>query len=122
MKSTVTGRIQCQSVPVPEVGSQRSQTAKTSTPTIAIQKFGMLAPSKREQAGDPVEHAAGSPGGDRAGHDGDRERDQHRPEREQVSVVGMACSTRSSAGAFWCSDWPKSKRSEVREVVRRTAR
>jgi arylsulfatase A-like enzyme len=31
-------------LPVPDVGTSRSPTAKTSTPTIAIQKFGRLAP------------------------------------------------------------------------------
>ena len=37
--------IQCQGVPVPEVGSQPSMTANTRMPVIATQKSGALAPA-----------------------------------------------------------------------------
>ena len=38
------GRIQCQTVPVPEVGSQPSPTANTTMATMATQKSGAEAP------------------------------------------------------------------------------
>ena len=44
MKSTPIGRIQCQTEPVPEVGSQPRPMAKTVIPTMAIQKSGAEAP------------------------------------------------------------------------------
>ena len=44
MNSTAIGRIQCQTEPVPEVGSQPRPIAKRVMPTMAIQKSGAEAP------------------------------------------------------------------------------
>ena len=44
MNRTAMGRIQCQTVPVPEVGSQPSLTANTTMATMATQKSGAEAP------------------------------------------------------------------------------
>ena len=44
MNRTPIGRIQCQTVPVPLVGSQPRPMAKTVMPTMAIQKSGAEAP------------------------------------------------------------------------------
>ena len=43
--STPTGMSQCQTVPVPEVGSQPSVTANSRMALIASQKSGALAPA-----------------------------------------------------------------------------
>ena len=44
MNRTPIGRIQCQTVPVPLVGSQPRPMANTVMPTMAIQKSGAVAP------------------------------------------------------------------------------
>ena len=76
MNSTAIGRIQCQTVPVPEVGSQPRPMAKTVMPTMAIQKSGAEAPIREISETKPIEEAAEPEGGERADDDGgDRDQD-----------------------------------------------
>ena len=44
MNSTAMGRIQCEMLPVPDVGTQPRFTEKMTIATMAIQKSGALAP------------------------------------------------------------------------------
>ncbi|MGZ2425847.1 hypothetical protein ACVIRM_004871 [Rhizobium laguerreae] len=66
MNSTLTGRTQCQNVPVPDVGRTCSLTAKMTIATMASQKSGAAAPISEKKVArrsktPPTRNAASEP-------------------------------------------------------------
>ena len=122
MNSTAIGMIQCQTLPVPEVGSQPRLTAKTRMPTMAIQKSGAEAPTsemkvairsktppgpeRRERADDD-----GGDGDERHGDDGERQRPDEGLEHDVDRRAGLAQGLS-----------PKSRWARSPDVAGRTAR